>query len=210
MEDEFGDFLQKRVRNLQKRMRRLQQYEETVAQAPGSLNEDQIVALSKKEEVEIPLKIQQNLLDVYSEIQEKQTRSFSEKEIEAAEQRGAAREREKLDITLKLLHRVAVLHQQPDSGAEMAALATLLQQLYTGDDRALAAVDKLHAGSATEKIGGLTFQRIRGLADGSEPFVQQVQFMSEEPASKPPAANGTANGQAKKPKRRNRKSTKAQ
>lgn len=232
MEDEFGEFLQKRVRNLQKRMRRLEQYEETVAKEPGSLNEDQLAALAKKDEVEVPLKVQQGLLETYMEIQGKTTKSFSEKEIEAAEERGAAREREKLDITLKFLNRVATLHEQGSSSAtpslELGALAALLQQLYTGDDRAHVAVDKLHAGNATDKINGLSFQRIKALANGTaEPLPSDIKFgqngASQASASTSASSasnltangntNGTAangnpngNGSSKKTKRRTRKS----
>lgn len=165
MEDDFGEHLQKRVRNLQKRKQRLDRY----AELPGDqLNEDQVAALSHKDSVEAPLKELQDLVSAYHSSAEQRAAEI-EKEIKktrAEAQEFGRREGQKaLGVVLRFLHVAAVKHQTPGvPSEELFAIAKLLEELYCGTDDALVYAEKLLAGSADPVVEGWPYLKLRDLS----------------------------------------------
>lgn len=165
MEDDFGEHLQKRVRNLQKRKQRLDRYAELPS---DQLNEDQVAALSHKDSVEAPLKELQELgtaYNQYSEQRAKETAKEAEVIRAEAQEHGKREGRSALGVVLRFLHVAAVKYQTPGvPPEELSAIAKLLEQLYCGTDDAQDYAEKLLSGSDDLVTEDWPYSRLRNLS----------------------------------------------
>ncbi|CAN6644617.1 hypothetical protein TRVA0_020S02080 [Trichomonascus vanleenenianus] len=157
--DPVLEYLQKRIRNLQKRKGKLDKYQELLDLGDAkSLNADQVSALKSREAVDAPLKDLEETLGQYNKHlaaakQEKEREAIEQekevqKRLEQAKQEGIAIGTEKLSLLVKFLRAASFKRQFSDkvSAEESSGLETLLQVVYGGDEVSLAAIEKLYNG----------------------------------------------------------------
>ncbi|KAK9447178.1 uncharacterized protein V1518DRAFT_421545 [Limtongia smithiae] len=157
----YIEVVQKRIRNLQKRKQRLDKYEEQAATPDATkLNADQIAALKSKDQVIYPLKELDDLAKVFktfdADAKKAQSKVVQEQALAVKHAVSVAREdarketREQMRVLVNFLHVASWKRQYPAtaaSAAERAAFENLLSLVYTGDDAAVDAVEKLVTGS---------------------------------------------------------------
>lgn len=209
--DKLIEFVQKRVRNLQKRKAKLDKYQTIAESADNTLNADQLAALADRESVEAPLKELGEVLTLYKEqLTEKETEIRRQKaEYEAqlkkqtreAKQAAKVEARKAIELTLGFLRAASIKRAinasvaagstelSPVPAEETTAFESLLQKLYAADDDSLKFVDLLVAGAdvAVEE-NAATYKLIKSM---SEMSVSELYDASKRPE---PLVKVTTNG----------------
>lgn len=195
-DDEYLEYLQKRIRNLTKRKQKLDKTQE-LADDPttkGQLNADQLKALENKESVEAPLKDLNELYTLYKsqckkqEAQIKSIEKSHKKELEEkykqAKQEGIDSGTEKLSLTIKFLRAASFKRQLTNEtpAEESAAFEHLLQLIYNGDETSLNAIESLFNGDDTPVTQNtITYGEIKKIAQTPpEKFFEKDQPAEEE------------------------------
>lgn len=209
--DKLIEFVQKRLRNLQKRKAKLDKYQTIAESGENTLNADQLAALADRESVEAPLKELGEVLSLYKEQltqQETQIRQQKAdyeaqltKQTEEAKQAATDEARKSIELILGFLRAASIKRAinasvaagstelSPVPAEETTALESLLQKLYAADDDSLKSVDLLVSGAdvAVEE-NAATYKLIKSISKMS---VTELYDASKRPE---PLVKVTANG----------------